>query len=290
VFAPATPIVGVDLDDCRNPTTGELSSWAQDIVDRLDSYDEVSPSGRGVHVIVEGELPPGRNRRGDVEMYDEARFFTVTTDHIEGTPTSLERRQDALLGVHYEHVQSLPDAGTAPVDLEAAAEGAGRSDSSTDERGDQAGEPAAEEDPDETAASETTTALGSDSGLYARYGLEYSDIEDPGLEAALHGLSPSALPSPLPTSMDDIAGSGVDLDDETVLEGAMDSNSGETIEALYAVRSSGADGTAGIPRSRRPIWAVLLLGILDRRRSRADGSPVPRLGAYAGEVGQGSFR
>ncbi|WP_318571278.1 hypothetical protein [Salinigranum marinum] len=227
----------MDLDDCRDSTTGELTSWAQDIVDRLDSYSEVSPSGRGVHVIVEGELPPGRNRRGDVEMYDEARFFTVTTDHIEGTPTSVQRRQDALLGVHYEYVQSPPDTETAPVDLEAAAEGGGRSDSSADEHGDQAGKPATGEATDETEASETATALGSDSGLYARYGLDFPTIEEPGLEAALHGLSPSALPSPLPTSMDDIAGPGVDLDDETVLERAMDSKSGDVIEALYDGRS-----------------------------------------------------
>lgn len=237
VFAPATPIVGVDLDGCRDFTTGELASWAQDIVDRLDSYSEVSPSGQGVHVIVEGELPPGRNRRGDIEMYDEARFFTVTADHIEGTRTSLERRQDALLGVHYEYVQSPPDAETEPVDLEVAAEGASRSDSSADERRDQAGESAAREATDKPAAPETATALGSDSGLYARYGLDYPEIEDPGLEAALHGLSPSALPSPLPTSMDDIAGPGVDLDDETVLERAMDSKSGDVIEALYDGRS-----------------------------------------------------
>ncbi|WP_255152929.1 phage NrS-1 polymerase family protein [Halorarius halobius] len=237
VFAPATPIVGVDLDDCRDPTTGELASWARDIVDRLDSYTEVSPSGRGVHIILEGDLPSGRNRRGDVEVYDEARFFTVTSDHIEGTPTSLVRRQDALLGVHYEYVQSPPDAETAPDDLEAASERTPRADSSADELEQQAGEPAAGETAGETEPSETATALGSDSGLYARYGLDYPDIEDPGLEAALHGLSPSALPSPLPTSMDDIAGSGVDLDDETVLERAMDSKSGDVIEALYDGRS-----------------------------------------------------
>jgi hypothetical protein len=237
VFAPATPIVGVDLDDCRDSTTGELTSWAQDIVDRLDSYSEVSPSGRGVHVIVEGELPPGRNRRGDVEMYDEARFFTVTGDHIGETPTSVKRRQDALLGVHYEYVQSSPDAETTTVDLETSAESAGRSDSAAGERGDENGESAAREATDKPAAPETATALGSDSGLYARHGLDYPDIEDPGLEAALHGLSPSALPSPLPTSMDDIAGPGVDLDDETVLERAMDSKSGAVIEALYDGRS-----------------------------------------------------
>jgi hypothetical protein len=37
--------------------------------------------------------------------------------------------------------------------------------------------------------------------------------------------------------MDDIAGPGVDLDDETVLERAMDSKSGDVIEALYDGRS-----------------------------------------------------
>ena len=180
-------------------------------------------------VTAESELPPDRNRRGDLETYDEARFFTVTTDRIEGIRTFLERCQDALFGVQYEYVQSSPDAETVPVDLEAATEGASRSDSSADERGDQAGESATGETPDKPAAPETATALGSDSGLYARYGLDYPDIEDPSLEAALHGLSPSALPSPLPTSMDDIAGPGVDLDDETVLERAMDSKSGDVI-------------------------------------------------------------
>ena len=207
VFAPETPIVGVDLDDCRDPGTGELDSWARDIVERLDSYTEVSPSGRGIHVLLEGELPPGRNRRGAVEMYDEARFFTVTTDHLEDTPRTVERRQDALLGVHYEYVQTPPDGASAS-DLE-------------------------EETTETDGADGNVIAIGSDSGLYARYGLDYPDIEGPGLEAALHGLSPSALPAPLPTSMEDIAGPGVDLDDEELLKRAMDSKSGAVIEALY---------------------------------------------------------
>jgi hypothetical protein len=82
-------------------------------------------------------------------------------------------------------------------------------------------------------ADDDVIAIGSDSGLYARYGLDYPDIEDPGLEAALHGLSPSALPDPLPTSIDDIAGPGVALDDEELLDRAMNSKRGAVIEALY---------------------------------------------------------
>lgn len=230
VFTSDTPIVGVDLDGCRDSASGELTAWARDIVDRLDSYTEVSPSGSGIHILVEGELPPGRNRRGDVEMYDEARFFTVTTDHLNGTPTSLERRQDALLGVHYEYVQASPDADSSVIDLEEATDGAAESDTSKSEPNSSA----ADDDSEDT--SPERLALGSDSALYARYGLDYPTIEDPGLEAALHGLSPSALPSALPTSMEEIAGPGVDLDDQTLLRRAMDSKSGDIIEALYEGR------------------------------------------------------
>jgi len=229
VFAPETPIVGVDLDDCRDPATGELDSWARDIVERLDSYTEVSPSGRGIHVLLEGELPPGRNRRGAVEMYDTDRFFTVTTDHIEATPRTVERRQDALLGVHYEYVQTPPDEEASASDIEKAAEEAAETDASPDSGS--SVKPTTETGTDD--ADDDVMAIGSDSGLYARYGLDYPDIEDPGLEAALHGLSPPALPDPLPTSMDDIAGPGVPLDDEELLERAMDSKSGAVIEALY---------------------------------------------------------
>ncbi|WP_238994039.1 phage NrS-1 polymerase family protein, partial [Halobellus captivus] len=78
---------------------------ALDIIERLDSYTEVSPSGTGYHVLITGALPEGRNRRGSVELYDTARFFTVTGDHVEWTPTRVARRQDALTAIHREYVQ-----------------------------------------------------------------------------------------------------------------------------------------------------------------------------------------
>ena len=105
VFTDNDPIVGVDLDDCRDPETGDVDDAALDIIARLDSYTEVSPSGTGYHVLIRGELPEGRNRRGSVELYDTARFFTVTSDHVEETPTRVARRQDALTAIHREYVQ-----------------------------------------------------------------------------------------------------------------------------------------------------------------------------------------
>ena len=107
VFTEDDDIVGVDLDDCHDPETGEADEVARDIIDRLDSYTEISPSGTGFHVLIEGSLPEGRNRRGSVELYETARFFTVTGDYVEGTPTQVARRQDALEAIHRDYVQDL---------------------------------------------------------------------------------------------------------------------------------------------------------------------------------------
>ena len=110
VFTDDDPIVGVDLDDCRNPESGDVDDTALDIIERLDSYTEISPSGTGFHVLIKGELPDGRNRRGSIELYDTARFFTVTGDRLEDTPPRVARRQDALVAIHREYVQDTdPD-------------------------------------------------------------------------------------------------------------------------------------------------------------------------------------
>jgi len=104
VFTSTDPIVGIDLDKCRDPETGRPDPEAKEIIQQLESYTEVSPSGTGYHVLVHGDLPDGRNRRGGIEMYDQSRFFTVTADHVDGTPTSINERQDALEAVHEEFV------------------------------------------------------------------------------------------------------------------------------------------------------------------------------------------
>ena len=78
VFSSGDPFVGVDLDDCRNPETGEIEEWAQACMERFpDAYVEASPSGTGVHIITRGRRREGK-RKGRVEMYGQERFFTVT--------------------------------------------------------------------------------------------------------------------------------------------------------------------------------------------------------------------
>ena len=108
-------IVGVDLDHCRNPETGEIEPWAADIVKELDSYTEVSPSGTGLHIIVEGKKPGGLCRRGEVEIYDHDRYFTYTGWHLDGTPREVQRRQVELEQVYREHLQARDAEPNAPV-------------------------------------------------------------------------------------------------------------------------------------------------------------------------------
>jgi primase-polymerase (primpol)-like protein len=86
VFAAADEFAGIDLDDCRDPTTGTVAAWAQADLNALDSYTEVSPSGTGVKVFVRGKLPPGGRKRKPYEMYDERRFFAVTGWPLDGCP------------------------------------------------------------------------------------------------------------------------------------------------------------------------------------------------------------
>jgi len=114
VFSDDIFIVGIDLDKCLDPDTGETEEWAQKIIDRINSYTEVSPSGTGVHILVGGMLPSGGNRKGRVEMYDSDRYFTVTGAHVEGTPTEIRKCQDEIEAVHLEFIRDSvsPDGQT----------------------------------------------------------------------------------------------------------------------------------------------------------------------------------
>jgi len=79
VFCSADPFVGIDLDGCRDRETGAVEGWAQELISSVrEGYIEISPSGTGIHVIVEGTVRGGGMRKDKVEMYGRDRFFTIT--------------------------------------------------------------------------------------------------------------------------------------------------------------------------------------------------------------------
>jgi putative DNA primase/helicase len=83
VFSSGDRYTGLDLDNSRDPETGVIEPWAEQTISALGGYAEVSPSGRGVHIIVRGELPQrARHKREQngrkIEAYSLRRFFTIT--------------------------------------------------------------------------------------------------------------------------------------------------------------------------------------------------------------------
>jgi primase-polymerase (primpol)-like protein len=70
-------VCGVDLDKCLDPD-GTLDDWAAKVVDDLDAYTELSPSGRGLRILTLASKPGDRCRSGQIEMYVNTRFLTLT--------------------------------------------------------------------------------------------------------------------------------------------------------------------------------------------------------------------
>jgi hypothetical protein len=91
-------LVGIDLDNCLDPTKGGIEPWAARIVADFNSYTEKTPSGLGLHVLCRGQLPGGATgtRRGNVEVYATGRFFTVTGGHWPDTPEEVVEAQEPL--------------------------------------------------------------------------------------------------------------------------------------------------------------------------------------------------
>ena len=116
-FMLAPPFVGVDLDDCRDPKTGALESWAYAIVQQSATYAEVSPTGTGVKLICRGDLPvTGTNKPNGwpVEMYRAGRYFTITGQRLEGTPADVRDASEAVIWLYERITNEKPPAWVAP--------------------------------------------------------------------------------------------------------------------------------------------------------------------------------
>jgi len=117
-------LVGIDLDHCIDDS-GNLSPEAKEIVKDLNSYSEITPSGKGLRIFVKGQLPDGARRKGPVEIYDDLRYLTLTGNHLQHTPETVEGRQDELVSVwrkfvagekQEQHEKTIVTSNTIPDD------------------------------------------------------------------------------------------------------------------------------------------------------------------------------
>ena len=126
VFRKGGKYTGVDLDGCREPETGKIAPWAKPILEQFaSSFTELSQSGAGFHIIVEGKLPKGSRhvkkfpaisggKQSQIEVYDQERFFALTGNVYKGRRT-ISRKQKALSAVVAQYL--TPTVKGTTVDL-----------------------------------------------------------------------------------------------------------------------------------------------------------------------------
>lgn len=91
VFSRQDNFIGIDIDKCVSYSADDtekvnpiINTFAQGIIDTLDSYTEFSVSGTGIHIIIKGNLPQSvvgtgrKSAKHGIEIYQYGRYFTMT--------------------------------------------------------------------------------------------------------------------------------------------------------------------------------------------------------------------
>jgi hypothetical protein len=130
--------VGTDLDLCRNGD-GSIHGWAADILRRLPTYAEISPSGSGIKLIGlvdwvpdclgTGGMEAGidspesltghettTHKKSEIGLYPARRFFALTGRRLECAPDELCDITEAFAQLALELRQSTPARAALAVD------------------------------------------------------------------------------------------------------------------------------------------------------------------------------
>ena len=135
--APTDGIMGIDWDGCRDPETGEIKPWALEWLSQIKSSTEISPSGTGLKTFVRVDPVPhlpskkrtiektnGDGHDEQVEAFTEKRYFTVTGQHLDAMPDTIEDATEAVErlvhwmaeenGTSGQNDQKSPEPGPIP--------------------------------------------------------------------------------------------------------------------------------------------------------------------------------
>lgn len=133
-------LVGFDCDACRDPETGALMPWVEDLRNHhANSYTEITPSGEGVRLLVlvdappDGELhkvrsldpAPNTGKRPEIETFGLGRacYITLSGNVLPGASPEIEsvrdlgwftRRHPSAVQITNGTVPEVP-SGTGPV-------------------------------------------------------------------------------------------------------------------------------------------------------------------------------
>lgn len=121
-FLPGDGLIGVDIDGAIDPESGEVSALCRQVVDLCASYTETSPSGRGVHIILQGESGKFKDDALGLEVYAGGQYFTCTGAAWGEMPAEVQPADPLVLA----YLRELVDESKArqAADKVAAAEAA----------------------------------------------------------------------------------------------------------------------------------------------------------------------
>ena len=105
----ADGLVFIDLDGVRNVDTGEVAPWAVDLIERINSYTEVSKSGTGIHIVCKGTLDKDCSRK-PIEVYsgNSGKLMAMTGDLYDLSYTKVQP---------YQGLEQLLQPQAAPVPI-----------------------------------------------------------------------------------------------------------------------------------------------------------------------------
>ncbi|WP_120966803.1 VapE domain-containing protein [Comamonas sp. lk] len=134
-FLPGDGLIGIDLDKHVDPATGAMSDRCKKIIAAFNTFTEISPSGTGVHLYLQGHTHTAKDNGIGVEMFCEKQYFTVTGKHVDGTPLEVAVADDAAIRRMHVTIQEAKDkraAAAQPAQPAQRAAGGGESSGGND--------------------------------------------------------------------------------------------------------------------------------------------------------------
>ncbi|MBR2207764.1 MAG: hypothetical protein IJ859_03050 [Synergistaceae bacterium] len=115
-------ITGIDLDHVIR-ADGSVEPFALEIIEQIDSYTEISPSGTGIHILCKAKMPDlGRKKyvfitsnptKFIIEVYNYVHYFTVT-GNIFGQAKEIASRTEELKALYEKYfVEHKPETSVA---------------------------------------------------------------------------------------------------------------------------------------------------------------------------------
>lgn len=102
VLTKSDNIYGLDLDFEKGMDKDEFEAKAREIIAKFSSFTEVSVNGEGYHIFFRAPFIDLTNRNKafpeniNIEVYNDKRYFTVSGNHVAGTPLEVVENKKAL--------------------------------------------------------------------------------------------------------------------------------------------------------------------------------------------------